>query len=218
MPNITSSLTIRGGEISVYLNSFTWVSSIKLINALSSIANLSLRTTNLEPDNFIDVSKSIPPSFLPRSICDLILKLRFFIFPTFLTNLFSFSFFPIGTSSAAILGRLETISSTLSWVFFCSNKILLNWSEIFLDFSKFDFSLDCESFFFSCSNNSFLFISSLLDLSTLRNSSGLKSKFLSLNFFLKISKFFLNSLRLCIFYFSIFFFSKLNRKYRQFIK
>jgi len=85
------------------------VSNIKLISALSSIANLSLRTTNLDPDNLIDVSKSMPLSFNPRSTCDFILKLKSFNFPAFLINLFSFSSLPIGTSSFAILGRLETI-------------------------------------------------------------------------------------------------------------
>ena len=55
--NITSSLTINGGEISVYLNSLTWVSNIKLIKALSRRAYLFLKTTNLDPDNFIEVSE-----------------------------------------------------------------------------------------------------------------------------------------------------------------
>ena len=82
---------------------------MKLINALSSIANLSLRTTNREPDNLIEVSKSMPLSLDPRSTCDFILKLKFFNFPAFLINLFFFSSLPIGTSSFAILGRLETI-------------------------------------------------------------------------------------------------------------
>ena len=55
-------------DLNETLYSFTCVSSIKFINALSSIANLSFKTTNLEPDNFIDVSKSIPLFLAPNSM------------------------------------------------------------------------------------------------------------------------------------------------------
>ena len=40
----------------------------EFIKALSSIANLSLRTTNLVPDNLIDVSKSIFSFIAPSSM------------------------------------------------------------------------------------------------------------------------------------------------------
>ena len=75
------------------------------MRALSSKAYLSLRTTNLDPDNLIDVSKSILLFFEPSSMWDLTSKERSLIFPTFLIILFDFSSLPIGTSSFAILGK-----------------------------------------------------------------------------------------------------------------
>ena len=52
----------------VYLNSFVCVSSIKFISALSSKAILFFSTTNREPDNLIEVSKSISFLFKPISV------------------------------------------------------------------------------------------------------------------------------------------------------
>ena len=50
---------------------------MKLIRALSSKAILSFKTTNLDPDNLVEVSKSIVLSFKPISTCDLGLKENF---------------------------------------------------------------------------------------------------------------------------------------------
>ena len=79
---------------------------MKLINALSSKANLSFKTTNLDPDNLMEVSKSIPLNLDPRSICDIGLNKNFLIVPIFSINLFDFSSLPIGTSSKAIFGKM----------------------------------------------------------------------------------------------------------------
>ena len=75
-------------------------------------------------------------------------------------------------------------------------------SDIFsrvLDFSKFDLSLDLDKVFFSCSNFSLSLISCRFKLSNFSKLATSKSTFLSLNFFLKVSRFFLKSLILCIF-------------------
>ena len=54
---------------------------MKLIRALSSKAILSFKTTNLAPDNLVEVSKSIALLIKPISTCDLGLKENFLIFP-----------------------------------------------------------------------------------------------------------------------------------------
>ena len=66
---------------------------------------MSFKTTNLDPDNFIEVSKSIFLFEEPISTWDFTLKENSLILPIFLINLFSFSSLPIGTSSRAKLGR-----------------------------------------------------------------------------------------------------------------
>ena len=175
------------------------MSNIKLIKALSRSANLSLNTTNLEPDNLIDVSKSIHLFLDPISACDFTLNEKSLIFPTFFINVFDFSSLPTGTSSRAMLGREKIIAFKFFWLSFCFFESKEISSEIFFDLSKFDLSFDLDNDFFSCSNNSLSFINFLFNSSNLLNFSTSKFKFLFLNFLLKLSKFFLKSFILCIF-------------------
>ena len=120
----------------------------------------------------------------------LTLKLKLLGSPTFLINLFSFSPFPIGTSSFAMFGRLEIKLSNFFGLFFCS---IIIWSlvylKLFLIYQNFFFSLDLDKAF-SCSRFSFLEIKSLFLLSILLNSFLSKSTFLSLNFFYIFLNFF----------------------------
>ena len=170
------------------------------------MAYLSLRTTNLDPDNLIEVSKSIFSFFAPNSTWDLTLNENFLTSPFFFISLFDFSSFPTGTSSWAKFGREKIILSISFWLilcFFSKSKISI---EIFLDFSKLDLSLDFDKDFFSCSSFSFLLIKSLFEESFLLKLSISKSV-LRFSNFLKSPKFFLTLLNYASFKFSFLFFS-----------
>ena len=119
----------------MYKNLSTWISSIKLINALSSNAKFEFKITKREPESFDEVWKSICLFFSPISTCDLIGKSNFLTVPICLIILLDFSSEPTGTSFDEIIGMVERIIEILLCKTICFLAIWLISSDSIFDFS-----------------------------------------------------------------------------------